>query len=173
MGWDFHHEIAPYDRKEICRRQISDKYEVIKDALVGTTYYAALRSKETGEVHALVILTRNHTGEYCNFGMKWIDETMGQAQCDCPENILRLLTPTNSKYAIEWREACRQKRREKKENPLLTAPIGARLRVTLFNGQTCEVIKHAPAFQFKSWWLGVVGAMTYIKRNHVRSAEII
>ena len=173
MGWDFHHEIAPYDRKEICRRQISNRYEVVKDALVGTTYYAALRSKETGEVHALVILTRIHPHEYCNFGMKWVDETMGPTQCDCPESILKLLSPTDSKYALEWREACRQTRREKKEKPLLKAPIGSRLRVTLHNGETREVIKRAPAYQFKSWWLSVVGAMSYVPRNRVQSAEII
>ena len=172
MGWDFHHEVAPYNRKAICRRNISDKYEVVKDAVVGTTYYAALRCKETGEVHALVILTKIWRGDYCNFGMKWIDEESGPCECDCPKSVLEVLTPTDSEYALDWRERCLAKIHEPKDNTLKDAPIGAELVVTTDDGSIWRVKKMAPSCQFKTWWLMNVHHWGYIPKSKVVRAEL-
>lgn len=173
MGWDYHNEMAPYDRRAICRRHIGNGYEVIKDAMVGTTYYAAVKSPHDGSVSALIILTHIDQRSYCNFGMKWLTEYDGPFHCDCPESILKELSPTANSYALEWRAKCREKRQAKRENVLVKAPIGSKLKVTLKTGIERIVTKQAPNFQFKSWWLLVEGALTYIPRNRVEKAVII
>lgn len=173
MGWDYHNEMAPYDRRAICRRHIGNGYEVIKDAMVGTTYYAAVKSPHDGSVSALIILTHIDQRSYCNFGMKWLTEYDGPFHCDCPESILKELSPTANSYALEWRAKCREKRQAKRENVLVKAPIGSKLKVTLKTGIERIVTKQAPNFQFKSWWLLVEGALTYIPRNRVEKAEVL
>lgn len=173
MGWDYHNEMAPYDRRAICRRHIGNGYEVIKDAMVGTTYYAAVKSPHDGSVSAVVILTHIDRGGWCNFGMKFIDEDMGPLHYDCPESILRELSPTANSYALEWRAKCRERRQAKRENVLVKAPIGSKLKVTLKTGVERIVTKQAPNFQFKSWWLLAEGALTYIPRNRVEKAEVV
>lgn len=173
MGWDYHNEMAPYDRRAICRRHIGNGYEVVKDAVVGTTYYAAVKSPHDGSVSALIILTHIDQRSYCNFGMKWLTEYDGPFHCDCPESILKELSPTANSYALEWRAKCREKRQAKRENVLLKAPIGSKLKVTLKTGIERIVTKQAPNFQFKSWWLLVEGALTYIPRNRVEKAEVV
>lgn len=55
----------------------------------------------------------------------------------------------------------------------MKAPIGSKLKVTLKTGVERIVTKQAPNFQFKSWWLLVEGALTYIPRNRVEKAVII
>ena len=175
MGWDFHHEIAPYDRKQICRARVSGNYEVIKDAMVGTTWYAAIKNKETGEVFASIVLTKIDRNGYCNFGMKWIDEECGPYHHDCPASILDLLTPTTSQYAQEWRERCRahiQEKKEAGEDVLRTAPIGAHLEVTIKTGEVRRVVKMAPSYQFKTFWLRIENECRYLPKKYVKSAKI-
>lgn len=173
MGWDYHHEVAPYDRRAICRSNIGNGYEVIKDAVVGTTYYAAVKSPRNGKVGAVIILTKIDRNGYCNFGMKFMDEEMGPYRNDCPKSVLDALSPTDNKYAIEWREACWAKIHEPKDETLKNAPIGARLKVTLKNGEKRDVVKMAPEYQFKTWWLLVADGLSYIPKNRVIKAEVI
>lgn len=173
MGWDYHHEVAPYDRRAICRSNIGNGYEVIKDAVVGTTYYAAVKSPRDGKVRAVIILTKIDRNGYCNFGMKFMDEEMGPYRNDCPKSVLDALSPTDNKYAIEWRQACKDKLSEKKDTTLKNAPIGARLKVTLKNGEERDVVKMAPEYQFKTWWLLVTGGLSYIPKNRVIKAEVM
>lgn len=173
MGWDYHHEMAPYDRRAICRRHIGNGYEVVKDAVVGTTYYAAVKSPHDGKVGAVIILTKIDRNGYCNFGMKWLGEEGWPVRCECPKSVLDALSPTDNENAIEWREACREKLSEKKDTTLKDAPVGTKLKVTLKTGVERIVTKQAPNFQFKSWWLLVEGALTYIPRNRVEKAEVI
>lgn len=172
MGWTYQHEIAPIDRRKLCRREINtDKYEVVKDAVVGTTWYAAIRNKETGKIHADIVLTKIDRSGYCNFGMKWLSEDCGPFKCDCPKSILDLLSPTDNEYALEWRENCRKGRTEKIDWRKI--PVGAKLRVTLIGGEERTVIKMAPAYQFKTWWLLVDGSNSYIPKSRVKMAEVI
>lgn len=122
--------------------------------MVGSTYYAALRvtDKETGNVEIVgeVVLTHTNSREYFNFGMKAVSETMGPAEDRCPASILKLLSPTDSEWANEWRERCR-KRIEEKKNPhtLSNLPIGAVIRFTNWKGEQVELSKHPAAYQFK------------------------
>jgi hypothetical protein len=54
-----------------------------------------------------------------NFGYKDMDESMGPVESECPEKILKLLTPTEGKYALEWREQCWNNLKRKKACPKL------------------------------------------------------
>ena len=62
---------------------------------------------------------------------------------------------------------------EKKDTTLKDAPVGTKLKVTLKNGEERNVVKMAPEYQFKTWWLLVAGGVTYIPKNRVVKAEIL
>ena len=83
-----------------------------------TAYMAyKITNKETGafDVVALVCLLNYAPKSYNNFGWKDVDETCGPCECDCPEKILKLLTPTTNEYALRWRESCWSKVNARKE----------------------------------------------------------
>jgi Domain of unknown function (DUF6927) len=90
-------------------------------ARVANTVYIAVQStdKATGQtyVFAAVILFSNSTKN--GFGNKHMDETVGPAQCDCPDRIMRLLTPItdlpNPGYAANWRARVEARKIEKRQ----------------------------------------------------------
>lgn len=132
MDWTSYH--ASYYKKngEIDRKAECDAYwkeglnrghfEVVRSAMVGTTYYAAVKAilrrigdgKDTYEpipeseqkVFGVVFLTTVDRKDYYNFAYKDMDETCGPCQTDCPLGILKLLDKTDNAYAIAWRNAC-------------------------------------------------------------------
>ncbi len=57
-------------------------------------------------VGAYVVLTAHRPKDDFNFGYKDMAESMGPHESRCPERILKLLTPTDSEYALEWRKRC-------------------------------------------------------------------
>lgn len=83
---------------------------VLDSALVAyTEYYAAVEDLDTvtGARHVWCATIKVHMvprGSF-NFDFKDMDETMGPYMYRCPRRILDLLTPTNSKFAQEWRAA--------------------------------------------------------------------
>lgn len=82
---------------------------VLDAALVARTEaYAAVEvvNKETGEkkVFAAVYLFRFCNSGYYNFAYKDMDETSGPCVVRCPLRIMKLLTPTDSEWALEWRK---------------------------------------------------------------------
>jgi hypothetical protein len=87
---------------------------VLRSALVGFTYYAAVQHSD-GSVFAGVALLR-----YCRdgqFGYKDMDESMGPNEARCPKSILALLTPTDRPYAIEWRDRCERYHAQRAAQP--------------------------------------------------------
>ena len=112
-------------------------HRVLKSAMVGSVYYAAVTTEVAGQptkVFAVVFLTCGRTKhDGCIWGYKDMDETMGPCESKCPASILALLTPTDSKYANEWRERCRKNiaeaadRRKNGPKPLY-APKGVSVR---------------------------------------------
>lgn len=152
MGWTSYHathykQNGSIDRKAECDAYFLEglnrgHFEVLKSALVGTVYYAAVRNlkryagkDENGNgiyedaadqpVWAAVFLTQIDSGNYFNFYYKDMGEDMGPCECDCPVSILNLLSPTDSKWALEWRERCRKKRsRKNRLLPLQTCLSG-------------------------------------------------
>jgi hypothetical protein len=68
-------------------------------------FYLALKEKATGEVSALIVLSKRRNGQVA---LKAIDESSGPFVYDCPRKVLELLTPTYSEFAIEWRTKAAQ-----------------------------------------------------------------
>jgi len=95
------------------------KDTVLKSAMVGTTYYAAIRREVEGKqpyVWAAIFLTCGRTKwDNTEWGYKDMDETMQPYYYDCPKGILDLLTPTDNEGANKWREECRRQRAEANE----------------------------------------------------------
>ena len=93
------------------------KDTVLKSAMVGSIYYAAVRREKAGEepyVWAAVFKTcgkSSHDGTI--WGYKDMSEDMNPFFYDCPAGILALLTPTDSEGANEWRRLCRERLAEK------------------------------------------------------------
>lgn len=89
------------------------KVRVIKSAMRGSIYYAAVEITTGIESYVLAAVCRTYGTDrhdpYFNFGVKTMIEDNCPAYYDCPKGILDLLTPTDSKAANEWREKCREK----------------------------------------------------------------
>jgi hypothetical protein len=137
--------------------------------MVGSVYYAAVQNlvRYTGkdadgspvyvkipdierETWAAVFLTKTDARDYYNFCYKDMSEDMGPAEASCPASILRLLSPTDSEWANEWREKCRKHIDEKKNpNALSNLPVGTVIQYVRRSGETIELYKHPAAYQFK------------------------
>jgi len=66
----------------------------------------------TGETYAwaaVALMKFYRNGPYGQeFCVKWLDETMGPVEDECPERILKRLTPTphDNEYSAKWRRRC-------------------------------------------------------------------
>ena len=168
MGWTSYPVYGKVNRKHECDLVYggeTEKYrwEVLKSAMVGSTYYAAVRrtDKATGEsrVFAGVCLTSIDKGE---FYYKDMSEDMGPYQFKCPSSILDLLSETTNEYALTWRKECRKHNKRQQPGKL---PIGTTIEFML-GGELTQATKCAPAFQFKTpWWS--TGNLTYIKKKNI------
>ena len=112
------------------------EYKVLDSALVKLkTHYAAIErtNKATGEreVFASVTLIRMHkeSPSGYNFLHKEMDETVEPYDAECPERILKLLTPTKYEGANNWRARCWARINAKKARPKIT--VGTRLEYGL------------------------------------------
>lgn len=110
MGWTsytamYYKKNGTIDRKAECDYEINrcGGNVVLKSAMVGSVYYAAVMTISTGEVWAAVFLTSVDGNE---FFYKDMDESVGPYDCKCPKSILNLLTPTDNEHANTWRESC-------------------------------------------------------------------
>jgi hypothetical protein len=95
------------------------KFEVLDSSLVNRVEaYAAVKQINlvtgTEEVFAVTYLVKFMRG-YFDFGYKSMDETCGPGMYNCPERIMKLLTPTTYEYAIEWRKTMWEKINERKK----------------------------------------------------------
>ena len=108
MGWTTLHKDEQMSVRQFFEQEFKSM-EILDCAVVKlrTAYIAARHRKgDQGEVFALICkLDWYDDGQY-NFGYKDMDETQGPCESECPERILRRLTPTTHKYALEWRERC-------------------------------------------------------------------
>lgn len=102
-----------FDRKAFLDNELTEtndnsSWKVLKSVMVGSTYYAAIERTifETGEkvIYATVCLTSIENNQ---IWYKDMSEDMGPYKYDCPLSILSLLSPTDNKYALEWRKQCR------------------------------------------------------------------
>lgn len=177
MGWTgyhaSHYRNGIIDRRAELDEQMSGeteagKWEIVKSTMRGSVYYAAIRrtDKRNGESHVFgcVCLTSVDNSDYYNFSYKDMSEDMGPCYYDCPLSILNLLSPTESEYALNWREKCREKAKNK--NSLGKLPIGAVIEYDWY-GEKRRAVKRAPAFQFKTPWWYLPDLNRYIQKNRI------
>ena len=151
------------------------KYEVLKSAMKGSVYYAAVKSTVkadgTSSVFAVVCLTSTNKRSWYNFGYKDMDETVNPFYYDCPKSILELLTEPYNDYAREWREIC-WANINKPKNTLASVKIGD---VIEFNNgfETIRVRKMAPAYQFKTPWFYREDNNTYVKKSRIKDWTLV
>lgn len=143
MGWTSyyatHFKNGKIDREAECLENLrSDKFDVLKSAMVGSTFYAAIKNKQSGDVFGAVILTKTERGQ--EFYYKPLDEDSGPCETKCPKSILKLLTPTTNKYALEWRKQCEEYHKSKsnaaKMPSLNKLPLGTKIKVVLDTNMT-------------------------------------
>ena len=118
MGWTgmkakYYYKNGMINRKKECDELIEacpDDYKLIKSALIGICYYAAVRMLKKTEqpVVGIVIKTTVRMKEDLNFLYKWVSEDMGPADTYCPDNILDELSEADSDWAKNWRAECRK-----------------------------------------------------------------
>lgn len=121
MGWDAGYVPKSVKTLDYIRDYWNDegRYRVLA---IGTgarwngesVYYAAVKVLATGEVFAGVTIVKRTKSELAK---KTMDETCGPGSYDCPEKVFKLLTPTASKWAIEWREKVALHLAQKKTAP--------------------------------------------------------
>lgn len=198
MGWisyraTHYTKTGQVDKKAECDARFEEGVAegnccILKSRMIGNTYYAAIKQlkayrgeDENGksiyedltipeqEVYAVVILTSVDNNEYCNFAYKLIDETMGPFETKCPISILTLLTPTNNKYALEWRERC--SKNANKEKKLKALSVGTKIRISnrgrKGDKQTIVLQKMQPAYSFKTPWWKVMGENAYCNYSDI------
>jgi hypothetical protein len=88
---------------------VTDRRVVASSCLNNRTYYAAVHDNgAAGDIYAIICLVRwnPRASDGFVFSYKDMDETMGPCEAECPERILRLLTPTTHEHAIDWRRRC-------------------------------------------------------------------
>lgn len=90
-------------KEYLIKEYSNEKYRAVDYSRKGKTVYMAFESTDTKEVFAVVIMISFEKGE---FFYKEIHEASGPLQIECPQRILKKLTPTYDKYAQEWRKKC-------------------------------------------------------------------
>lgn len=125
MGWTYDHKdsdvkVVDFFKERFFYENENSKGEVIAGGVKNfhTAYMAyKITDKKTNksQVVALVCLISYNRHDYHNFGFKDMDESCGPNESNCPEKIMKLLTPTDNVYAIRWRERCWDNINKRKE----------------------------------------------------------
>lgn len=91
-------------------KETGEKHTVLATALVNMReFYAAIEHIKvdgTREVWCAVCKVSYYPKDYYGFCVKAMSEFEGPYYHNCPEKILKLLTPTDSEWANAWREKC-------------------------------------------------------------------
>lgn len=157
MGWTYLRKDEDTTAAEFLRKEFtSTNCEVLDVAVKLRTAYAACRNTKTGEVFALVVLLDYRPKDYYNFGYKDMDETMGPYECDCPERILKLLTPTDHEYALGWRERCWARIKARAAKPKLTDGCKVRFAqpIEFTNGDKLDTFEVEKDGRYVRFWNG-------------------
>lgn len=151
-----------------------NKYRVLDSALVNMrTFYAAIEqvNKETGKriVWAAIVLVRHYPKDpRYNISWKDMDEGCGPYETNCPERILKLLTPTDNEYALGWRAACWSNIEKRKARKSL--PPGTRLK---YGGNLLTIEGPWSLNKNKTVVWGPQGQQWIMKRSQLLAAEIV
>lgn len=138
--------VQEYAEQEL---RISEANGILLDrAYHGNTVYSLVQLKKDGSKLILVDLVRK--GSDGSWGHKPLSETCIPFEIDCPERILKQSTCDNPN-AVEWREKCRQKRRDKaltikifkqlKPNAIITTTRGEKLKfMRAYNASFSQIV---------------------------------
>lgn len=107
MGWTSLYRPKGTSNAEFFASEFGSQRRIEENATIRGAFYAAVRNLETDEVWGLVALIRWAPRSSYNFTYKTMSEDMGPCYYDAPAKVLDRLTPTESTYALEWREKCR------------------------------------------------------------------
>lgn len=128
MGWTGTHKDSGESLKEFFEGEFNHEKDgrcgtVLDCATKNNVSYLAYEVVENGsrKIVALICLLRYKNGDYYNVMYKDMDETMGIYEYNCPERILKLLTPTDNERANEWRKNCWKKIEKRKSRIKLSA----------------------------------------------------
>lgn len=90
MGWiSYHRAPGESDRAHFQRKLLAGTdHEIVECTSVDGTFYAAVRTEETGKVWALIVLMERSPGSYHNFAFKALDETVGPVRANAPAKVL-------------------------------------------------------------------------------------
>lgn len=140
MGWLFGH----YERRTLIEHLVNGNgVKTLKHFLSGNNLWCV--HEHDGQRWACLYLLRGSPkvkNDPCNWGYKDVCESMGPNEISFPYTWLDLLTPTDSKYANEWR--ARVKARGEK---LQKATIGSKWQGY---GHTFEIIKRRSPTSFRA-----------------------
>lgn len=140
MGWLFGY----YERRTLIEHLVNGNgVKTIKHCLVGNNLWCV--HEHDGQRWACLYLLRGSPkvkNDPYNWGYKDVCESMGPNEISFPYTWLDLLTPTDSKYANEWR--ARVKARGEK---LQKATIGSKWQGY---GHTFEIIKRRGPTSFRA-----------------------
>ncbi len=142
MGWTSYN-LEPSEVETEVRRILETgsknvSFKILKLEKKSSVYYAAVErimdeNPESRIVSGMVVLTAIDNSDYYNFSYRLMDETEGPCVCDCSLSLVNLLSPTDSEYALQWRERVKEKVRERseknKETRLLKSlPVGSKIK---------------------------------------------
>ena len=101
MGWDGTEGV--YSRSDWVKVFLQG-LRIVRRKIVNGTYYLAI-SDENNNIYGAVVAFEK--GDDCILG-KFMSERIHPYYYDCPKDILNLLSPTEDKLALAWRENCRK-----------------------------------------------------------------
>ncbi len=149
MGWIYTHKPSYESVSEFFQRTfnyVSDDGhygKVIDCAVVNfhTAYlaYEFLSSEGKPEVMGIVCKLDYAPTDHYNFGYKEIDESSAPFEAECPERILRLLTPARSEWAQIWRDSCWQNLANKKVRLTRGKRVRSPKPIQFTNGESYQV----------------------------------
>lgn len=143
MGWSSIHLNMPV--KDWFKKNVSEEATVLDVAIVKrNTLYAAIRENKTGFVYCAVYLLSWSKG-YNNFSYKPMVEFVGPCESECPERILKLLSPLNNEidpngWAEEWRKRCWDNINNRKKMKLGYI-LKANMPISFTNGDNYQYFK--------------------------------
>lgn len=144
MGW------ATYYEKFNLKRYVS-KFDLQHAEILDYAYvnfsevYIAMRSRRTNDVFVVIGFVQVHKG--ASYSSKEFSEDSGVYWYNCPERILKLLTPATTNYAQHWRDQCWQQVHRRKE---LTLREGLQLINATYPEHTVTLLRKA-AGRSNSW----------------------
>ena len=100
MGWDGIDGV--YSRSKWLKENLKG-LRIIKKKIVRGTYYLAIKTDYN--IYGAVVAFEK--GDDCILG-KFMSERIHPYYYDCPKEILDILSPTEDKLALAWRENCRK-----------------------------------------------------------------